>query len=523
MRPSEHPPEHQAERQPSHSDANEPILIQPAAAPLSHGRAQRGSAKERLRRRLSVLRVATFCAVLAVLGGVAAFVFVALPERVETPRHSPSPGASPAATVNRAQADETIPPYRALELAQARARAEDGLKDFVDLQLTLQQELNIAAWGEADLAAVKDRANAADALFLETKYEAAIAEYAGAVADLHALLEKGNGLFEAAVAAGNAALAERDAAAAGSAFERALAIRPNDARAAAGAARAAKLPEVLALLRESERAALRGDHDRAYRLLAQARSLDSATPDIDARLAALAATRADERRKATLSDGFAALADGTPEAALEAFATVLRDHPDDPAALAGRQQAEQARTLATIDGLRASALASLQGEDWHGALASYDDALAIDPSLQFARDGKRLVQARVDLIAAMQRVTADPGLLSAEREFQAARETLRLAGLETDAGEQFAARLATFKEVVERSATPVSLVLLSDNATEVMIHKVGAIGTFERHELALRPGRYVIVGSRDGCRDVRKEIVLTADTPPVDVRCVEHI
>ena len=510
--------------EPDSPDApNEPIVIQPAAAPLSRGATQRSTAKERSRRRLSMLRVAAFCAALATLGGVAAFVFLALPEHVETPLHSPSPAAQPAAVGRQQRTDETIPPYRALELAQARKRAEDGLKDFVDLQLTLEQELNAAAWGEQDLAAIKDRANAADTLFLETKYDAAIAEYAGAVADLQALLAKGNALFDAALAAGNAALEERDVDAASEAFKRALAIRPDDPRAATGAARAAKLPEVVALLRESERAALRGDFDRVYELLTQARSLDPATPGLDARFAAIATTRAVERRKAKLSTGFAALERGDYDNALDAFAAVLRDYPEDAAALAGRQQAEQAKILAAIDSLRAKALAQLQAEDWDGTLASYDEALSIDPSLQFARDGKRLVQARVDLIEAMNRLIADPSLLSADREFQAALEVLRLAGDETDAGETFAARLATFEDVIERSATPVPLVLLSDNATEVVIHKVGAIGTFARHEVPLRPGRYVIVGSRDGCRDVRKEIVLTADMPPVDIRCVEHI
>ena len=443
---------------------------------------------------------------------------------------SSRPATAPRLVLSRplpavsSQPTRTIPPYRAVELAQARAQAEAHVKEFVDLQLALEQELDVAAWGEQDLAAVKDRANAADVLFLETQYDAAIAEYTGAVADLQALLAKGNTLFEAALSAGYAALEERDVAAASTAFERAQAIRPGDPRAAVGAARAEKLPEVVALLRESERAALRGDHEDAYQLLTQVRALDAATPSLDARLAAAAAARTDERRKAKLSAGFAALESAAYDVALDAFAAVLRDHPDDAAALAGRQQTEQAKTRAAIDSLRATAVAQMQAEDWSSALASYDQALGIDPSLQFAaRDGKRLVQARVDLIKAMSRVSADPDLLSSDQEFDAAQEVLRLASLETDAGEQFAVRLAKFKEIVERATMPVPLVLVSDNATEVSIRKVGPIGTFDRHELPLRPGRYVIVGSRDGCRDVRKQIVLTADMPPVDIRCVEHL
>ena len=165
----------------------------------------------------------------------------------------------------------------------------------------------------------------------------------------------------------------------------------------------------------------------------------------------------------------------------------------------------------------------MRAEQWADALATFDRALAIDPSLQFASEGRDAVAVRKALIDAMQRIVADPTLLSADREFEAAQRTLSEATALRGAGDTFAARLARFEAVLERAAVPVPLVLLSDNATEVTIYKVGPMGAFERRELALRPGRYVIVGSRDGCRDVRKEIVLAADTAPVDIRCMERI
>ena len=65
--------------------------------------------------------------------------------------------------------------------------------------------------------------------------------------------------------------------------------------------------------------------------------------------------------------------------------------------------------------------------------------------------------------------------------------------------------------------------LVSDNATDVTVYRVGRLGSFERRALQLRPGRYTIVGSRAGCRDVRKEIVLDAGMAPVTIRCEERI
>ena len=507
----------------------QPTYIEPVAAPLtrSGGRA-RGTLGGEARGPLSRLtpRALWFTAVMTLLGGALAFVVIGLPDRVATPtakaQANTSAGSVPA-TAAGPSPDDIVPPFRAEQIALAREQAREKLRDFVDLQLTLESDLNIAAWGADELVRVKDRANTADALFIDERFDDAIDEYAAAFADLQALAAKGETLFEEAVSAGLAALSARDVDAARQAFDRALAMRPGDPGAIGGARRAAKLPEVITALREAERAILREDYDKAYRHVAEARRLDPETAGLDELSARIASARLTKRRDFQLSNAFAALAAGRHGAALEAFDEVLKEHPAHPTAVAGRQQTVQARTLAAIDELRERALAETQGEDWEAALSSYDAVLAIDPTLSFARDGKARIRERVMLIRAMDAVLADPGRLSSDQEFATAKETLRLAGEQADAGAAFAKRLAEFRDLVARSAQPVPLVLVSDNATEVIIHKVGPLGAFERRELALRPGRYVIVGSQVGCRDVRMEIVLSQGMAPVDIRCAERI
>ncbi|MCY3812275.1 MAG: hypothetical protein OXH15_10815 [Gammaproteobacteria bacterium] len=507
----------------------EPTYIEPVAAPLTRsggrGRAIMGGDAGKPLSRLSA-RALWFTVVMILLGGALAYVVISLPDRVATPT-AQAPANAANGSAPRAEArpasDDIVPPFRAEQIALAREQAREKLRDFVDLQLTLENDFNIAAWGADELARVKDRANTADALFIDERFDDAIDEYAGALADLQALAAKGETLFEGAVSAGLEALAARDAEAARQAFDRALAMRPEDGRAAAGARRAARLPDVIAALREAERAILRDDYDEASSHVAEARRLDPATTGLKELSAQIASARIAKLRDAQLSDAFAALAAGRHGAALDAFDQVLKGNPAHPTALAGRQQTVQAQTLAAIDDLRAKALAEAQAEDWEAALSSYDAVLAIDPSLQFARDGKARIRERVMLIRAMDAVLADPGRLSSDQEFAAAKETLRSATEQADAGAAFEKRLADFRDLVTRSAEPIPLILVSDNATEVTIHKVGVLGAFERHELALRPGRYVIVGSQVGCRDVRKEIVLSSGMAPVDIRCAERI
>ena len=79
--------------------------------------------------------------------------------------------------------------------------------------------------------------------------------------------------------------------------------------------------------------------------------------------------------------------------------------------------------------------------------------------------------------------------------------------------------------LLKRAATPLTVTLVSDNVTNVSIYKVGKLGNFETHELDLRPGTYVAVGSRPGYRDVRLEfrVAPEIDQQPVVVRCEEPI
>ena len=75
------------------------------------------------------------------------------------------------------------------------------------------------------------------------------------------------------------------------------------------------------------------------------------------------------------------------------------------------------------------------------------------------------------------------------------------------------------------AAQPVTVQFESDNQTSVVIYKVGTLGMFSNRALELRPGPYVVVGTRDGYRDVRRNIRVdpAGNMPPVVIRCEETI
>ena len=268
---------------------------------------------------------------------------------------------------------------------------------------------------------------------------------------------------------------------------------------------------------------INSDVETARKYLDRVRSLDPQTAGIQTSIRALAARRAEIRYQTLLSTGFSAMDEGDYEGADRAFNEVLRMRPGDTMANAGLQQTATNRTLRRIDELRSQAESAEADGDLKRALAFYTSALNIDRTLQFASDGKQRVRKRVGIISTIDRWLNEPGVLSADEEFNKAADLLTKARAEIGAGEIYDAAVAEFAKLLQIAGSPVPLVLVSDNSTQVTIYKVGPLGSFDRRELSLRPGYYTIVGSRNGCRDVRKVIMLIPDMEPIAIRCEERI
>ena len=138
-------------------------------------------------------------------------------------------------------------------------------------------------------------------------------------------------------------------------------------------------------------------------------------------------------------------------------------------------------------------------------------------------DGREDLRTLIAIIESMDKYIADPNVLSSEDAFAQATKSLAAAIEQTQRGPTFDAKRRAFQALVERAGKPLPLVLLSDNVTEITIYRGGTLGTFNYHELFLRPGRYPLLGSSDGCRDVRMTIVVEAAMAPISIRCQERI
>jgi serine/threonine-protein kinase len=164
-------------------------------------------------------------------------------------------------------------------------------------------------------------------------------------------------------------------------------------------------------------------------------------------------------------------------------------------------------------------------EEWAAALAEYEAALAVDPHVTFALEGKEKATGRAALSDGLDFHARNPARLSTEgvaREAEALLERAR--GMEP-AGPRLRAQVAAVEKALADARIPVAVVIESDGLTEVTLSRFGRLGTLTRRTLELRPGEYTAIGSRRGYRDVRRRFTVApgAGTAPIVVRCEEAL
>jgi tetratricopeptide (TPR) repeat protein len=457
---------------------------------------------------------------LAFLLLVAGFVFLVLPRQVE---QSAARSSEPAAPVNEPAAPPAPAPD--LEALAEAKRAFEELRPAAGARLEALAKRAAADWGGEAFARGQRSLTDADAAFARRDYAAALAALRSADDDLAATERAAAAQLAAALDAGRAALAAGDAATARRQFERALAIDPGNAAAMRGVERAGTLDDVRKLLAEAALLETQGRRTAAEAAYRRALQLDRDTQPARAALARLEAEGAADAFAAAMSQGLERLARGDFAGARADFERAGRLRPGAPEVADGLAQVERGLAGRELETHLAAAQEAERTERWSDALAGYRKALDIDRNLLTAREGLERAEPRAMLAAELAAVIDRPERLFVAEMRGAARASLQRARAVPRPGPVLTRQVETVERLLEAAETPLRVALASDNLTEVTIYRIGRLGSFERKDVELLPGRYTVVGQRSGYRDVRREIILVPgrESPTVEIRCEEPI
>jgi tetratricopeptide (TPR) repeat protein len=332
-------------------------------------------------------------------------------------------------------------------------------------------------------------------------------------------------VLSAQVAAGEKALGAGQQEVAGQAFDMARRISPTDRRASDGQRRAQNLNAVLPLLADAQNAESERDFARAAQDYSQALSLDPNNATAKAGQARANAAFGDDNYAKAVGAGFAALGAGRLDEAHESFVKARALKPSGAEAFEGLRRVSAALTARGFASMRQRAIGLEAQERWDEAERVYDDVLAADPSLAFAQEGKARTTSRADLSLRLQQLLDRPDRLSSPSVRTDARALVETAQAQSPQGPVIRSQIARLEIVLPSFDKPVRLSLVSDNTTQIVIPSIGSFGTFARRDIELRPGKYTVVGTRNGFRDVRREITVAPgqEAQTIRVTCSDPI
>ena len=345
------------------------------------------------------LRRQGFRAGLVVTAAVA-LGLVALALFIVPAMRTPAPVASRAATAPAAvpATEETAPPAAPdLEKLAQQKSAADELRSRASARLTALLAADSASWAAAGTRAAQEKLAVADTLMQKRDYGAAQVQLSEVMRELPPLEAQRGPALQAALQRGQAGLDQGQSGAATAAFAEALRIGPTNAAAVRGARRAASLDAVNAQLARAHELERQGQTAAAGVAYRQALALDADSPDAQRGAARTGGQLRDDQFGHVMARAYAAINSGRVAEARAALDEARRLKPEDPeiaravAQLAARDAAAQlAEALAQARGAESA-------ERWQDAVAQYQRALALDPTLVDARRALAVAQQRAQL------------------------------------------------------------------------------------------------------------------------------
>ncbi len=232
-----------------------------------------------------------------------------------------------------------------------------------------------------------------------------------------------------------------------------------------------------------------------------------------------------ERFRELLSRGLAAMHSGQYRLARDTLQKAAAIDPESDEVREALSQVDQALKLSQLDGLQRQASVAEGKGDWPKALEMYQAALAIDPNVGFALQGRQRTMRRITIGRRIDFYLKQPETLFDDRHLANAVQLLLDAERVEPLDSGLQADIDKLDLLVTAAQTPVRVTITSDSQTDVAVYKVGRLGRFETQDLRLRPGTYTVTGVRDGYRDVRLRFTVNpgGNPPVVRVVCIEEI
>lgn len=474
------------------------------------------------------------------LVSIAAAVVLLLPTQIDNAPQPPGPKESapvseaplienstkPAASQNAISA---LPnPSVVKDQLVAKSQSEKMLSESLRRLARLESE-GIRIWGisklRTSLPEIENTLKKANRYYDQQKYALSVSFFKEANSLFDQLEESREQRFQLAIAEGASALSKLDAATSKKQFEIAVAIKPGDENADLGLKRARALPSVLTNMKQGRYLEKSGDLDRAAKKYAMAASLDPAHQPARQHLQKVREAISDRNYRNAITQALSSLERKNLRAANQALKRAKGIRSNTREVIEIEQRLRIVTINVRLGEIRKKARHLEEQERWAEALSLYKKALSIDGNAAYAQRGEKRTADAIKLHKNFDLYLKNPSRLQSPGPMSHAKALVETAPSSNTGGPILQTKREKLRQLIASAQAPVSVMLQSDGKTNVVLYRVGKMGSFLTRTLKLKPGRYTAVGSRLGYRDIRLVFRVPAGSKNLSVRveCTEPV
>jgi hypothetical protein len=396
-------------------------------------------------------------------------------------------------------------------------------------EATIQQRelelINAASWAALEWSSYIELIRLGEDLFLDSQYDSSYLYYDQANSKGEELLANSNARFNQLLESGLLQLENAQPDAALKNFEIASFIDPENEELLAAINRAINFNTIIRLYEQALELESDGLIQESLVMVDELLLLDPSFEDSFSLRERLLEGLDAINFNSLMTKGYQALNQEDSKNALIFFGEALQIGIDVEIVESAYVQAEQLKIAQKISKGLLDGERYLFDEQWDLAISSFDDALALNPSLSLLIEGREEALQRKLFDEKMKFYIDNPMILLDEGVLAEVKQSLEQAdSFYFSEVSLMPEIIETLKDVYQVMTQPIQIKVLSDTLTDVVIIRKADYGKFDFITINLAPGHYIATGIRNGYRDVRINFsVIPGKELAIEVVCTEKI
>jgi hypothetical protein len=286
-----------------------------------------------------------------------------------------------------------------------------------------------------------------------------------------------------------------------------------------------KLPDILPLLEKANIAKVENNYEKELSLIKELIKLAPERKSTVKRKQVLTDIINKKNFKSNIAQSYQAIEQGNVTKAKQRFLTAKKIFPDRQEITDIKIALQELEKKQRLENYQQAAQAAIATDDWVTAKQQLELALREKAEDKFIQKSLARTKTIITLKNEFDQYIDNPYRLSNEQLTSKVKDRIAKANTYVDISPSLSKKTDILSRLVESMNKKVSINVISDNQTNIIVRGVGVVGVTQSKTIQLTPGRYKFEGKREGFKSKLIDVLIPYDktTYRLKIVCDEPI